>query len=278
MSSTPKRKKSEWVELQDGSDIPDGSLPFDMNEALSTLSVSPQMTSVLNTHKIPQLYSKSPSEVRGGKDYYESIVYAIVSQQIADAGARTMYSNIEQQCAPKITPRSILDIVGFAGQEGDSLKKRNEVIAVCKNFESTRKAAGLSAAKLVAMVGVAAKWGELEKELERDPIDEVTLREKLISVNGVGAWTVDMLMLFKFRLADVWPVGDLAFRRGLAMTFNLKKELNEKNANDLKTMNDLGQQFKGFRSVVAVLMYRVYDASKSASRTPSPKKKKKTST
>ncbi|GMH81531.1 hypothetical protein TrST_g5586 [Triparma strigata] len=271
MSATPKRK---WAELQDGSD-----LPFDLNVAMSTVRASPEMMSVVDLFGIPQLYTKSLDEIRGGKDYYESIVHAIVSQQIADAAARTMYSNVEKLCAPKgITPSRILDIVGFCGKDGDSLKKRDEVKAVCKKFEPTRKAAGLSEAKLVAMVGVAAKWGELEEELERDPIDEVTLREKLLAVNGVGAWTVDMLMLFKFRLADVWPVGDLAFRGGLATTFNLKKELNNKNANDLESMNEIGMRFKGFRSVVAVLMYRVYDASKAASKTNSPKKKKKKTT
>jgi 3-methyladenine DNA glycosylase/8-oxoguanine DNA glycosylase len=76
-------------------------------------------------------------------------------------------------------------------------------------------------------------------------------------------------------LPDIWPVGDLAFRRGLAATFGLPRDISENNKADLAKMNEIGEQFKGYRSLVAVLMYKVYDAGKAEERKNSPKKAKK---
>jgi 3-methyladenine DNA glycosylase/8-oxoguanine DNA glycosylase len=42
------------------------------------------------------------------------------------------------------------------------------------------------------------------------------LRSKLLQVNGLGPWSVDMFMLFDLHRPNVLPMGDLVVRKGVA--------------------------------------------------------------
>jgi len=51
--------------------------------------------------------------------------------------------------------------------------------------------------------------------------DEVI--KKLISLNGIGVWTAEMLMIFSMKRPDIVSWGDLAIRRGICMLYNHKE-------------------------------------------------------
>ena len=84
---------------------------------------------------------------------------------------------------------------------------------------------------------------------------------------------MDMLFLFKYRLPDVWPIGDHAFKKGIGLTFHTEKD---------DDIVKLGTQFEGYRSVVAAFMYNVYDEQQNekkrsgTSKSPQKKKAKRT--
>lgn len=46
-----------------------------------------------------------------------------------------------------------------------------------------------------------------------DNLEDWELMEKLISLRGLGEWSVHMFMMFHLNRADVLPVGDLAVRK-----------------------------------------------------------------
>lgn len=48
------------------------------------------------------------------------------------------------------------------------------------------------------------------------------LYEKLMSVKGIGPWSVHMFMIFTLHRPDVLPVGDLVVRRGVEKLYGLK--------------------------------------------------------
>lgn len=48
------------------------------------------------------------------------------------------------------------------------------------------------------------------------------LCEKLMSIKGIGPWSVHMFMIFTLHRPDVLPVGDLAVRRGVEKLYGLK--------------------------------------------------------
>ncbi|GMI50754.1 hypothetical protein TeGR_g6976 [Tetraparma gracilis] len=269
---TPVRTKADWHELQDSDGDP--SLPFSLPSAMKLTNKSPEMSEILSEFGPPLLFTSPPSSARAARTHFQSLCYTIFSQQVADSAAASMYAKFEK-AYPDPTPGAVLASVGWTG--GSALPaKRKDIVAACSSFESVRgDVIGTSGGKLASIVGAAVLWPELDALLGAEPVDCEALRGKLVSINGIGGWTVDMVLLFKFRLPDIWPVGDLAFRRGLAATFGLPRDISENNKADLAKMNEIGEQFKGYRSLVAVLMYKVYDAGKAEERKNSPKKAKK---
>jgi DNA-3-methyladenine glycosylase II len=76
------------------------------------------------------------------------------------------------------------------------------------------------------------------------------IMEELLPLFGIGRWTVEMFLIFQLGRLDVWPVGDLAVRRGW--------DLLHKNVEPIKpkALDQLGEQFEGMRSVVAWYCWR----------------------
>jgi len=200
--------KSEWAELENSPAPGKGGavdLPFDLSLGMAEIrKQSTEMGNVFDMLQTPQIFTEPASQIRGGRNYFQSICYAVCAQQVADSAAKTMYSNLEKICENNIAPDIVLRLVGFVDASDNDLGSQKGVVKACKNFETTRSNMKTSKAKLVAIVGVSANWMEIEKELTAIPMNEETLRSALTKVTGVGKWTVDMLMLFKFRLPDVW--------------------------------------------------------------------------
>ena len=79
--------------------------------------------------------------------------------------------------------------------------------------------------------------------------DEEIIQE-LVPLFGIGRWTVEMFLIFQLGRLDVWPVDDLAVRRGWD---NLHKNTEPIKA---KVLQQLGEPFIGMRSVVAWYCWR----------------------
>jgi 3-methyladenine DNA glycosylase/8-oxoguanine DNA glycosylase len=76
---------------------------------------------------------------------------------------------------------------------------------------------------------------------------------RLITVRGIGRWTVEMLLLFHLGRLDVWPVDDLGVRKGYAKTFRKRKIPTP------KELLRLGERWRPFRSVAAWYFWRALE-------------------
>ena len=54
-----------------------------------------------------------------------------------------------------------------------------------------------------------------------DSAPDELIRERLVAVKGLGAWSVDMFMMFHLQRPNVLATGDLAVRRGICKVYNL---------------------------------------------------------
>src|SRR5213596_3510381 len=122
--------------------------------------------------------------------------------------------------------------------------------------DETFRAAGLSRNKIAALKDLAAKTIDgtvpAGRALIRMSDDEIVAR--LITVRGVGRWTVEMLLLFDLGRPDVWPVHDYGVRKGFAKTFGRRK---------LPTPKELmkfGERWRPYRSVAAWYFWRALDS------------------
>jgi DNA-3-methyladenine glycosylase II len=85
-----------------------------------------------------------------------------------------------------------------------------------------------------------------------DAPDDVVVAE-LSQIWGIGRWTAEMFMMFTLGRLDVWPVGDLAVRRGWQLAHGLTDMPTE------KELDSLGVPFRPYRSVAAWYCWRVLE-------------------
>jgi len=117
------------------------------------------------------------------------------------------------------------------------------------------RAAGLSRNKIAALKDLAAKTidGTVPSSRAIIRMSDEEIIARLITVRGIGRWTVEMLLLFDLGRPDVWPVDDYGVRKGFAKTFGRRK---------LPTPKELmkfGEKWRPYRSVAAWYFWRALD-------------------
>jgi DNA-3-methyladenine glycosylase II len=166
--------------------------------------------------------------VKPTRSHYQSLVRAVIAQQVSTAAARTITGRLDAKCAGSITAERVgalspkqLQSVGLTGAKVRTIRElTSSVLSGEINF---RKFSNMS--------------------------DEEIIGE-LVPLFGIGRWTVEMFLIFQLGRLDVWPIGDLAVRRGWD---NLHGNTEPIKA---KVLQRLGDQFIGMRSVVAWYCWR----------------------
>ena len=159
---------------------------------------------------------------------YQSLVKAVIAQQVSTAAARTISERLKIKCDGSITAQKVGKL---------SLKQLQSV--------------GLTGAKVrtISELTSAVLSGEINFRKFAHMSDDEIIQD-LLPLFGIGQWTVEMFLIFHLGRLDVWPIGDLAVRRGWD---NLHGNLEPIKP---KALHLLGDQFKGMRSVVAWYCWR----------------------
>ncbi|HUW65506.1 MAG TPA: DNA-3-methyladenine glycosylase [Spirochaetia bacterium] len=133
-------------------------------------------------------------------DLFAALVNSIVGQQISMKAADTVWNRMKERIG-EITPQSI--VAATAGE-------------IQKCGLSMRKAGYIKG------IGDAVAQGELDIA-EFPELPDSDIIKRLSSLNGIGVWTAEMLMIFSMERPDVLSWGDLAIRRGMTNLYSLKK-------------------------------------------------------
>lgn len=117
---------------------------------------------------------------------------------------------------------------------------------------------GFSFAKIAALHDLAART--LDRSLPPDEVlagmeDEAVI-ERLVAVRGVGRWTAQMLLMFKFGRPDVLPVDDFGVCSGFRLAYGLK------GLPQPKALLAYGERWRPFRSAAAWYLWRAVDLYK----------------
>ena len=166
--------------------------------------------------------------VKPTRSHYQSLVRAVIAQQVSTAAARTITGRLDAKCAGSITAERVgalspkqLQSVGLTGAKVRTIRELTSSV-LC---------------------------GEINFRKFSHRSDEEIIGE-LVPLFGIGRWTVEMFLIFQLGRLDVWPIGDLAVRRGWD---NLHGNTEPIKA---KVLQGLGDQFIGMRSVVAWYCWR----------------------
>ncbi len=159
---------------------------------------------------------------------YQSLIRSVVAQQVSTAAAKTISGRLEVKCGGSITAEKVGAL---------SLKQLQSV--------------GLTGAKVrtISELTEASLSGEINFRKFPRLTDEEIIQE-LVPLYGIGRWTVEMFLIFHLGRLDVWPVDDLAVRRGWDNLHANSEPIKP------KALNALGEPFTGMRSVVAWYCWR----------------------
>ena len=58
---------------------------------------------------------------------------------------------------------------------------------------------------------------------QAEKMSDAELVERLVSVHGIGVWTVEMFLIFRLGRPDVLPIHDLGVKKGWSVTYGKKR-------------------------------------------------------
>ncbi len=163
---------------------------------------------------------------------FQSLVRAIAYQMISTKAAAAIHGRLVEHCDSDLQPDKLLQL-----------------------GEEQIRQVGFSRAKSASILDLAEKFtnGTLPGDPALDAMSDAELTRCLTQVRGIGNWSVQMLMIFNLRRADVFPATDLGVRRGHMLAYDLDEMLSAKALLDLSTV------WQPYRSVAAWYLWRAND-------------------
>jgi DNA-3-methyladenine glycosylase II len=116
------------------------------------------------------------------------------------------------------------------------------------------RSAGVSRPKIIYLKDLAQKIIEGLPSLEAlEQLEDEAIIQTLISVKGIGRWTVQMLLIFRLHRWDVLPIDDLGIRSGVRKVYQLT-ELPSR-----KDVEKLGEKWQPYCTIAAWYLWRSLD-------------------
>lgn len=161
------------------------------------------------------------------EDPFARLVVAVCNQQLSQASAAAIEERLFDRF--DVTPATMLAA-----------------------DEEALRDVGLSGQKVAYVRNIASAFdGDLSvAALESMTDDEV--REALTAITGVGPWTADMFLVFVLAREDVFPVGDLGIRKGMAALYGF-------DVDDRAGMREHAERWSPYRSYASRYLWRAYD-------------------
>jgi DNA-3-methyladenine glycosylase II len=200
--------------------------PFDHKLAIAHLSKADR--------RLARLIGKCVEfklDIEAAQSPYEALLEAIAYQSISGKAAATIFARIKALGANGRCPAP------------------QEIMRVRK---STLRKAGLSHAKIAAVRDLAQKTieGTVPTLAEAEQMSDQALVDRLISVRGIGAWTVEMFLIFRLGRPDVLPIHDYGVQKGFALTY-AKKQIPKP-----RELARFGERWRPYRTVASWYMWR----------------------
>ena len=181
----------------------------------------------------------SPVEPR---EPYAALVRAIAHQQLHGNAARAILRRLDGLCEGGMPGPATL------------LALPDEALRQC----------GFSGSKVAAIRDICAKAldGTIPSAAEAEGLSDEALIERLVTIRGVGRWTVEMLLISTLGRPDVLPVDDFGVREGWRLLTGAAAQLRP------KQLAALGAAWAPYRTTAAWYLWRASDEGKKIKQTP----------
>jgi DNA-3-methyladenine glycosylase II len=206
-----------------------GVPPFDLQKAMQHLSSRDEKLAELIANTVP--FQTDSNHLQSP---YEALLESIAYQSISGKAAATIFGRIKALSGHSRPPSP------------------EQMLQLPK---AKLRKAGLSAAKIQAMKDLARKTIEgVVPTLEQvEKLSDEDLVKRLVSVRGIGAWTVEMFLIFRLGRPDVLPIHDLGVKKGWSVTYG-KKHMPKP-----KELLAFGERWRPYRTVASWYMWRAFE-------------------
>lgn len=169
------------------------------------------------------------------REPYEALIQAVANQQVparaADAVLKRFLALFPEGDFP--TPQAILDVEGPSIRAcGFSQRKVDTILGICQGAVD----------RLVPSRAEALKLSDEE------------LIARLVSLKGIGRWTVEMLLMFTLGREDILAVDDFGLRKGYQLLYSLPEMPKP------KELGLAGEAWRPHRTVAAWYLWRATDS------------------
>ena len=176
---------------------------------------------------------QSPSEtiLTSRRDIFFSLCKSIIGQQISVVAADSVFLKFKKKCGNKINAQK-----------------------VSKLTFSQIKSCGLSRQKVLGIKSLAKNT--LDKSFNSKLIKKMNddeAIEYLSSLRQIGRWSAEMILLFTYNRANIWPIQDIGLLRAISKNYKKKYLPPEKFVNLLK------KRFSPYCSVATWYLWRSID-------------------
>ncbi|PSK91232.1 DNA-3-methyladenine glycosylase family protein [Taibaiella chishuiensis] len=181
----------------------------------------PDLKRILDTYGYPPMWTRPNT--------FETLVHIILEQQVSLASALATLNKLKEKLQD-ITPDNILRL-------------NDEAMRAC--FVSRQKAGYLR--------GLAEALNDNTIKLDAFAgMPDDAVRQVLVSLKGIGNWTVDVYLMFALQRVNIFPVGDLA-------AVNAVKRLKQLPAGiSREEILAVSEAWKPFRSIACMLLWHYY--------------------
>ena len=166
------------------------------------------------------------------RDRFQSLVRAIISQQISTAAARGVLRRLQELVAEEgLTPE-----------------------VLCRLDTESLRGAGLSRQKASYLRDLAEKTQDGRIRLNRlGRLTDEQAIEELTRVKGVGRWTAQMLLMFSLGRIDVFPHDDFGIRSAIRNLYDLAE------FPDASTSHAIAEPWRPYASVACWYLWRSHE-------------------
>jgi DNA-3-methyladenine glycosylase II len=228
------------------------------------ISVDKRFSDLIGAHGIPMAFL--PGSTRPGgfvplpvpsgvaEEHYFSLLKTIIYQQLSAKSAEPILnrflSAFNVSNGPELTPQ----MVSQAKFETTFVDGKKKVLV-------NGIVSGLSEGKARYIKDLTDHYLDPNKlkGVNLATLTDEELRSKLLQVNGLGPWSVDMFMLFDLHRPNVLPMGDLVVRKGVARFLGLP-EKHFDNKKNLSQVTELCKGWAPYSSLATCYMWKVKDS------------------
>ncbi len=180
---------------------------------------------------IKNYHGPSETILTSRKDIFFSLCKSIIGQQISVAAANSVFLKFKKKCNNKINAKNVSKI----------------------SFSNLKKC-GLSRQKVLGIKSLAKQI--LNKSFNPKLISKMSDEEAidyLSKLRQIGRWSAEMILLFTYNRANIWPIQDIGLLRAISKNYN-KKYLPPD-----RFVNLLFKRFSPYCSVATWYLWRSID-------------------